>query len=204
MISIALTGGVATGKSSVAKLLKKYWADEGAFFSADAAVHVLLTTEAIKTKVSQVFGDGVVSADGEIDRGALRKVVFRDESLRRKLERMIHPEVQTMAIKAESGALEDRKRYLVYEIPLLYEVESPVRRQADLVVAASRQVQENRLIELRGLPKEIIEQIFKAQMPIEQKMARADYVIWNDGSEAELEEQVMKFAALIEGEETDS
>ena len=184
----------------MAKLLKEHWSDDAAVFSADSAVHVLLTTETIKTKVSEVFGDGVVGADGEIDRGALRKVAFRDDSLRRKLEALIHPEVQTMAMKAESDAIEGRKRFLVYEIPLLYEVDSPVRRQCDLVVAASRQIQENRLIELRGLQKELIEHIFTAQMPLEEKMARADHVIWNDGSEAELGEQVMKFADLIESE----
>ena len=203
MISIALTGGVATGKSAVLALLKRHWGEEGAFFSADTAVHELLTTAAIKTKVVEVFGEGIVRDDGEIDRGELRRIVFRDDDLRRKLEEILHPEVQALAAKAEATADENRKRYLVYEIPLLYEVDSPVRRQVDLVVAASRRIQHDRLADKRGIDPEIIEKIFQAQWPIEKKMARADHVIWNDGSEAELEEQVLLFVDSLGAETPD-
>ncbi len=203
MISIALTGGVATGKSSVLALLKDLWGEDSDFFSADAAVHELLTSSAIKTKVSEVFGDGVFTDDGEIDRKALRRVVFQDDDLRRKLEGILHPEVQALAGKAELAARENRKHFLVYEIPLLYEVDSPVRRQADVVVAATKRVQRDRLVERRGLEPEVIEQIFQAQMPIEQKIARADHVIWNDGSESELEEQVILLTHLLEANRLD-
>ncbi|MCB1232011.1 MAG: dephospho-CoA kinase [Verrucomicrobiae bacterium] len=198
MISIALTGGVATGKSSATKRLKTIWTDSAAFFSADEAVHELLTTTQIKTKITAVFGERVIDDDGEVSRSQLRQIVFRDESLRRKLEGILHPEVQAMASRAEESALENHKQFLVYEIPLLYEVDSPVTRQKDVVVAASQQTQRQRLSEKRGLETEVIEMIIGAQLPIETKMARADHVIWNDGTESELEEQVILLAELLE------
>lgn len=174
-------------------LLRRQWPEDGAFFSADEAVHELLTKDGIKSRVSEVFGGGILSTDGEIDRGKLREIVFRDEPLRKQLEGILHPEVRTMGRDFEAACRSNRKQFLVSEIPLLYEVESDLVRDHDLVVAASEEVQQRRMAEERGLDSAIIDKLIKAQMPLTEKMARADFVIWNDGDRSELEEQVMLF-----------
>lgn len=198
MIVIALTGGVATGKSSVLARLTQTWGETAAFFSADTAVHELLTTRVIKTKVEEVFGNSVFDASGDIDRGILRRIVFRDDDLRNRLEGILHPEVQALADQVRASSEEDRKNYLVFEIPLLYEVDSSLDRQFDVVVGSSEPIQRQRLVERRGIEPEIVEKIFQAQMPIEHKVARADFVIWNDGAESELNEQVRLLANALE------
>lgn len=198
MVLIAITGGVATGKSSVLAKLKQIWRKGGAFFSADAVVHELLTTPVIKTKVVEVFGNGVVGASGDIDRDILRRIVFRDDDLRKRLEGILHPEVQALADQVRVSSEEDQKDYLVFEIPLLYEVDSSLDRQFDVVVGSSEPIQRQRLVERRGIEPEIVEKIFQAQMPIEHKVARADFVIWNDGAESELNEQVRLLANALE------
>lgn len=170
--------------------MRKHWGDSAAFFSADSAVHELLTKGAIKTRITAVFGEGVLDADGEIDRGKLRRIAFCNGPLRRKLEGILHPEVQSMGLEARCVAIENQKERLVYEIPLLYEIDSQMERNFDVVVAASEKTQRMRMAEIRGLEPETIEQLITAQIPITQKMIRADFVIWNDAGEAELEEQI--------------
>lgn len=197
MLIIALTGGAATGKSAVAGMLLAAWGDRAGSFSADAAVHELLTRDSIKRKVGEVFGSGVFDASGGINRAALREIVFRDESLRRELEGMLHPQVQAMGRQAQQDAAANRKECFVHEIPLLYEVDSQIERQHDVVVAASEETQRRRLQENRGLDPETIELLLRSQMPLDQKMARADFVIWNDAGVAELEEQVRLLAAFL-------
>lgn len=200
MIVIALTGGVATGKSSVLARLKQVWGERAEFFSADTAVHDLLTTEVIKTKIKEAFGIRVFDDSGQIDRGQLREIVFQNDLLRRKLEGILHPEVEALAMDARATAEKHHKNYLVFEIPLLYEVESPVERHLEVVVGSSKTAQRQRLEEKRGIEPEMVEKIFQAQMPIEHKLARADRVIWNDGAESELNEQVWLLVDSLESQ----
>jgi len=198
VITLALTGGAATGKSAVAEGLCRRWGDSAAFFSADEAVRELLTKPGIKTSVAEVFGEGVFDAVGDIDRGKLRRVVFRGESLRRKLEDILHPGVQALGREVGAVAIRDQKKFFVYEIPLLYETGSRLKRDFDVVVASSAETQRRRLVEKRGLEPEIIDNLLKAQMPLDQKMARADFVIWNDATERELQEQVFFLADFLD------
>lgn len=197
MITIAITGGVATGKSSVVSRLADLWGEKAAFFSADAAVHHLLTTQPIKTTLRPVFGNVIFDDTGEVNRGQLRRIVFRDPALRRTLEEILHPEVFATGQKALDQATESGRQMFVYEIPLLYEVESLQKRDFDIVVAASEGTQRHRLREKRGLDPETIDSLLKAQMPIEQKVLRADVVIWNDGPEGELDEQVFLLSGRL-------
>lgn len=177
--------------------LAQIWGERASFFSADSAVHELLTRPEIKTRLGEVFGGVIFDGAGDIDRVKLRQVVFRDPPLRRKLEQILHPEVFKAGQEAHSLAFESRRNLLVYEIPLLYEVDSRQKRDFDLVVAASEEIQRLRLAEKRGLEPEMIENLLKSQMPVSEKVRRADLVIWNDGSETELEEQVFILSGII-------
>lgn len=172
-----------------------------AVFDADAEVRQLLTTDQIKSKLERSFGAEVFASEGEVDRSALRELVFADAGKRKLLEEIIHPSVLLRC--QEFGAnLEEREPapvLAVYEIPLLYESDFPVPRDADLVVGASKAVQVRRLTEYRGLDANMAEKIIDAQMPMTEKMQRADFVLWNDGAESELHEQITLFLDAIGG-----
>ena len=179
---LGLTGGIATGKSTLASLLLGR-ADLVAF-DADACVHELLTTN-----------DEVISAirlefslpEVPIDRAELRKIVFLNPEARRRLESILHPVVQE---KWRGLAKECRANgtSLLADIPLLFETGAADTFDTIIVVAASPQIQRQRLAG-RGLDWEMIDAMLASQWPIGQKVALADHVIWNDGSPAELERQ---------------
>ncbi|MEM7602565.1 MAG: dephospho-CoA kinase, partial [Verrucomicrobiota bacterium] len=92
------------------------------------------------------------------------------------------------------GEGSDRSAFMLVEVPLLYEVEFPLQRDLDLVVAASRDTQVERLIHDRGLELETANQMLEAQLPIDEKIRRADVVVWNDGSIEALKSQIEHLA----------
>ncbi|NNE94143.1 MAG: dephospho-CoA kinase [Verrucomicrobiales bacterium] len=194
MKTIAVTGGVGTGKSTlVSALQEKLRIGSEALFDCDGAVHKLLTTESILTKVAEAFGNEILNPDGGVNRSALRNIVFEDEARRSELEGILHPAVLTLAQTALENAAnrEDQPTsFFLIEVPLLYEVDFPVKRDLDLVVAASRETQINRLIEHRQLEPDTIERLLSSQLPISEKVERADLVIWNDGVLSEFKEQI--------------
>ena len=179
---LGITGGIATGKSTIARLLHER-ANLTAF-DADVCVHELLATDhevisAIRLEFSL--------PEAPIDRAALRQVVFRDPEARRRLESILHP-----VVRAKWQGLADdcraNGRCLLADIPLLFETGAAPAFDATIVVAASPQVQQQRLVS-RGLEQEMIDAMLASQWPIRQKIALANHVIWNDGSLAELERQ---------------
>lgn len=183
---LAITGGPATGKSTLTRFLRREW--DAAWFSADECVHRLLREDRelqgrILTEVASEAGDGA----GGIDRAKLRKRVLEDGEARRKLEGLIHPLVRKewMALREECRRA---GRNFGAEIPLLYETGGEKEFDRVVVVACSREVQERRLRE-RGLDLDEVKRLIEAQLPLEEKIARADHVAWNDGTEAALEEQ---------------
>jgi dephospho-CoA kinase len=179
---LGITGGIATGKSTIARLLHER-ANLTAF-DADACVHELLATDhevisAIRLEFSL--------PETPIDRAALRQIVFLDPEARRRLESILHP-----VVRAKWQGLADdcraNGRCLLADIPLLFETGATPAFDATIVVAASPQVQQQRLVS-RGLEQEMIDAMLASQWPIRQKITLANHVIWNDGSVAELERQ---------------
>jgi dephospho-CoA kinase len=179
---LGLTGGIATGKSTAARLLHDL-ADLTAF-DADACVHELLATD---HEVISTIRLEFSLPDAPLDRAMLRQIVFRDPEARRRLESILHP-----VVRAKWQWLADdcraHGRRLLADIPLLFETGAASPFDATIVVAASPQVQRQRLAS-RGLDQKMIDAMLASQWPIGQKVALADHVIWNDGSLAELERQ---------------
>lgn len=200
MITIAVTGGVGTGKSTFVRLLRELLKERIAVFDCDASVHELLTTSPIIGSLIEVFGEGILSSDGQINRENLRELVFDDTPQRRKLEAILHPEVLNSGREARTEAAQQPlpPEFFVYEVPLLYEVEFPIERDADIVVAASRKIQEQRLKEDRMLSNEMIDNMISSQISIERKIDRADMVVWNDGPEHALHEQACLAIGALE------
>ncbi len=187
MLTVGLTGGFGTGKSTVARLFGQKGAK---VIDADKLAHALISSRGpCFNKVVKVFGRDILTK-GKIDRRKLAKVVFVDAGKLKRLEGIIHPEVGKK-IKRQLTKLSKQKniKLVIVEVPLLFE--SNLDRMVDytLVVKASRAVQMRRLQKKGILKNEIVRRI-KAQMPIHQKIRLADLIIDNRGSLASTKRQV--------------
>ena len=186
---IALTGGIATGKSSFARAFLEF-APEAAFFDCDACVHGLLTTRDVAATIAASLGSDLVDAAGALLRPRLRERVFEDAEARTILEGLLHPMVREacLAALAAAGASGSAPWFLM-DVPLLYESGFPVPRDMELVVACGAETQRARLMARNGHAAALADRMVSAQLPIAEKVKRADVVVWNGGSPASLRRQ---------------
>jgi len=188
MILIGLTGNIASGKSEVAKML----AHRGAtIIDADelAREAVRPETQALRDIVKR-WGKDVIKQDGSLDRDALRRIVFADQSELDALNRIVHPGVTRMQDREVARAKERGDPIVVCVIPLLFERSLVDEFDAIVLVDAPRPVRLERLVTTRGLEETEAMNMIASQMPAELKRARADYCIDNNGSLEELERDV--------------
>jgi dephospho-CoA kinase len=192
---IGLTGGIASGKSTVAGILRRLGA---AVVNADElAREVVLPDTPGWREIVQTFGAGVLQPDRTLDRQKLRKIVFDDGAARKKLEAIIHPRVRALAekrIKEHAGA---GFEIVVYEVPLLFEGNLQDSLRPVVLVAAAHATQKRRLMERDRLSEADAEKHISAQMSLEEKRRLADYVIENDGELEDLERQVREILERI-------
>jgi dephospho-CoA kinase len=186
LFRVGLTGNIASGKSVVTDV----WHALGApIIDADALSRAATEpgSEGLQ-RVVERFGSAVLSEDGTLDRAALRAAVFADEDERHALEVILHPEIERLRVEREHALHDAGAGIVVDAIPLLYEV--GMEDAFDLVVLVDAPAGERlrRLVEQRGLPEEEARRMIEAQMASEQKRARADIVIENDGTLDELKE----------------
>jgi dephospho-CoA kinase len=186
-LRIGLTGGIAAGKSTVAEL----WRAQGAaIIDTDALAHAALAPGTLThAAIIAAFGTGIRAADGTIHRPALADIVFGNEAQRQVLNGIIHPVVrrgwqETLA----QWEREQQTPVAVVMVPLLYEVGVEKEFDVVVVVACSATTQLARLTG-KGLTAAQARARIAAQWPVTKKMDRADYVIWNDGSQRVLAEQ---------------
>jgi dephospho-CoA kinase len=200
VLRVALTGNIASGKSTVASV----WRSEGAtVIEADELARRVVApgTPALE-RIVERWGPGIVLPSGELDRAALRDVVFRDPEERKQLEQIIHPEVNRLRQREETRAEADGAPLVVADIPLLFEV--GLDKEFDLIVLVDSPegVREDRLIHGRGLSQGEARRMIEAQWPAERKRPHADYVIDNVGSVAELEARAREVWSRIVARET--
>ena len=192
---IALTGGIATGKSVVARELH---AEGIATIDADRLAHeVVRPGSAGLAAVVTRFGPGVVAPDGSLDRSALARVVFADAAARRELEGLVHPLVR-QGIEAFYGAL-PRGVPGVAEVPLLYETGWVRTFDVAVVTACRATTQRARLMARDGLSAAAADQRLAAQWPIDDKARLADAVVMTEGSLSETRAQARRLAAWLRG-----
>jgi dephospho-CoA kinase len=191
---LGLSGGIATGKSTVARFLESLGAT---VIDADAIVHELQAPGTLLLdEIAEAFGPGVIDPEGSLDRNALSETVFRDVTARRRLEQIVHPRVRaTIANRVASAQAADAP-LIVVDIPLLFEGrESGPKREASppfdatVLVYAPEQHQIDRQMKRDGCDREAAIQRIRAQLPIESKKAMADIVIDNSGSLEETKRQ---------------
>ena len=183
---VGLTGGVASGKSTVAALLRELGA-----VVVDSDV---LAREVVEpgtpglAAVVEAFGPAVLTADGTLDRPALGAVVFGDDAARRRLEAILHPLIRARAAELEAAA--PKGTVVVHDIPLLVETGQADRFDAVLVVDVPVETQVERMVRDRGMSREDALARVAAQADREQRLAAATHVVDNTGTREDLRDRV--------------
>lgn len=190
MYRVALTGNIASGKSTVAEL----WRRQGAaLIDADVlARDAVASGSPALARIAERFGEAVLDASGGLDRAALRARVFADEDARRDLEAIVHPEVARLRAERERELEAAGEAVVVNVIPLLFEV--GLEDEFDEVVLVDSPFEQRlaRLTELRGLDAGEALRMIRAQAPAERKRGQASLTIDNDGTLDALEEKALR------------
>jgi dephospho-CoA kinase len=194
MPAIGITGGISTGKSAFCDCLRELLL-AAKFFNADQAAHVLVDLPEVKKQIRRKFGGGVFSNDGDLNREALRAIIFGDAHKKRALEQILHPRIRRQW-STEAKAHRNSPDFFFAEIPLLYETDGERLCDRVVVVACSSQTQLHWLMERTSLERAAAEQMVNSQMLLAEKIRRADHVVWNNGGQASLEEQARFLVAL--------
>ena len=191
MLIVGLTGGIATGKSTVASMFEK----RGAVlvdFDVLSRVVVEPDTPAWK-EIVEFFGESVLMENRSLDRAKLSEIVFVDEKKRKTLEGFIYPRLfEEYSRRIEEIGKNDPDAIVLADVPLLIEVRLQSMFEKIVVVYATREEQISRLIERDGLDREAALNRLEAQMPTEEKLKHADYVVHNSGPLQEVEMEADK------------
>ncbi len=201
--TIGLTGGIGTGKSTVARMLA---AAGAAIIDADAIVHELQAPGSpMLAEIAAAFGPEVLDANGALDRARLADRVFRDPAERQRLNAIVHPGVGAEMARRSAAARSAGAPLIVLDIPLLFETRPRDRdaarggSDATVLVYAPPAVQIERTVARDGCTRAEAERRIAAQLPIDEKRALADYVIENGGELAETARQVRDLFAKLAG-----
>jgi dephospho-CoA kinase len=188
VLKVAVTGGAGSGKTSVCNRLKELGVK---VISADemAREAVAPGSEAL-TKIIRFFGEKVVLSDGTLNRKILRRMITDDDDARLTLERFLHNEITNLMQKNVVCAEKEGCRMVVIEVPLLFELDMKDRFDRVVVVIADKELRVKRLMERDQTSRDSAENLINIQMPDEEKVGRADYVVWNEGSMENLLESV--------------
>jgi dephospho-CoA kinase len=197
MLRIALTGGIATGKSYVLEQFRRRGVPG---LDADALVHGI---EAAGTESTQAiaarFGPEVIAGDGSVDRRALGAIVFADAAARRDLEAIVHPAVyRAIAAGLRAFELTEHPALAIVDIPLLYESGRAADFDKVIATMCPPEMQLARLRE-RGMRERDARQRLAAQLPAAEKGARADFVVRTDGTFAETDREIDALLETLKG-----
>ena len=185
MLNVGLTGNIASGKSSVVDLFKRWGAT---VIDADAlAREAQAPGSAVLAAIAGRFGADVLGPGGSLDRAALRAKVMGDDAALAALNAIVHPAVQQRRLELQRTARERGDAIVINDIPLLFEVLDPAQFDAVVLVDAPAAVRRTRLRALRGLSNAEADRMFAAQMPAVRKRPQSQYVIDNTGTLPELE-----------------
>jgi dephospho-CoA kinase len=191
MLKVGLTGGIASGKSTVSRIFASFGAK--VLDADEVAREVLLPGQPAWTKLRRAFGQEFFHSDGTVKRKQLRKLVFADPEKRSQLNAIVHPEVmKEINRRSEILSSSVQTGVLLVDVPLLLEVGVANRFDKVVVVYVSKSVQINRLQQRDGISEEEAKQALKAQMALSKKVEQADYVIDNSGTLDETQAQVQR------------
>ncbi|MEO7167850.1 MAG: dephospho-CoA kinase [Chthoniobacterales bacterium] len=194
-IVIGITGGISTGKSTFSKHLRQLTGAK--FFDADRTARDLVEEDPeVRALLRTEFGPEIFSAANGLNRAALRAIVFADQGKKRALEQILHPRIRHQWATEAEVSRQSGEIFLA-DIPLLYETEGEKLCDRVAVVACSQPIQLRRLIARAHLSPSDALAMISAQMPLSQKISRADYLVWNNGPLPLLEAQAALLARFL-------
>ena len=197
MIVFGLTGGIGMGKSTCAQLLRQLAVP--VVDTDDLARRVVEPGQPAQVEIRAAFGQQMLGADGQLRRDELARLVFADAGARRRLESILHPRIlELWRAQVETWQAQNHPLAVVV-IPLLFETGAEKELDRTICVACSEATQRERLLS-RGWTAEQIEHRNRAQLPIEEKLARADYVIWTEAGLELHAEQLKRILAVSGGQ----
>ena len=195
MPTIGITGGISTGKTSFCECLREIL-PAAKFFDADQAAHQLVDLDLeVKREIRREFGSAIFSVDQELNREELRHIVFSNAAKRRELEQILHPRIRRQW-STEAETHRNSPDFFFADIPLLYETGGEKLCDRVVVVACSYRTQLRWLMGRTSLENSAAEQMINSQMPLDEKIRRADHVVWNNRARASLAEQARSLVAL--------
>jgi dephospho-CoA kinase len=188
MPAIGITGGISTGKTSFVDCLREL-VPGARFFDADIAARELADSDQeVRGQIEAAFGADAFLPNGGLNRERVRSIVFADAGKKRALEQILHPRIRRQwSLEAESHR--HSAKLFFADIPLLYETGGETLCDRVVVVACSASEQLARLMKRKGVDAPDAQRMIEAQMPLMEKVARADHVVWNNGGREELKEQ---------------
>jgi dephospho-CoA kinase len=194
MPAIGITGGISTGKSTFCECLREIL-PTAKFFDADLAAHDLVDLEDVKQELLNEFSFSIFSPNGGLNRAALRAIVFQDAAKRRALEKILHPRIRRQW-SVEADKHRTSPEFFFADIPLLYETDGQTLCDRVVVVACSPGIQLANLMRKMKVEHAAAEAMIKSQMPLEEKIKRADHVVWNNDDRSVLANQAASLVNL--------
>ena len=188
---IGLTGGIASGKSTV----WKYLAEKGfKVYDADKIAKDISGKKSVQKEIILTFGDKILDENGNIDRKKLKEIVFENKEKLKQLNAIIHPKVIDFYKELKEKNTDE---VIIFDVPLLFE--SGIDKFCDkiLVVISDYEIQLNRIVERDKIDRELAEKIIKSQLSNEERIKKADVVIENNSSLEDLFEKVERFCERI-------
>jgi dephospho-CoA kinase len=187
-----LTGGVGMGKSTAAQFLRERGAQ--IMDTDELARQLVQSGQPALMEIQAVFGKSIVAPDGRLRRDELAQIVFTDPDARKKLEAILHPRIRKRWLAQIETWRGENRALAVVVIPLLFETQAESGFDKIICVACSAAAQQER-VRARGWTPEQIQQRLDAQWPVDQKIARADFVVWTDGSPEVHAQQIERIIA---------
>jgi len=197
MVVIGLTGGVATGKSTVAKGFEALGVP---VLDADGLAHLAIEpSQEAYNRLVEVFGSGILTDSGRIDRRKLRELLVSNPQAKKQIEDIVHPEVMRLSLKKMEEFERKGARWLLFEVPLLFEVGLEKVLSPVIVVYCPRSVQVERLILRDKMALEDALGLLEAQKDIEEKRRLADFILDNTGPFHALQPQIETLYETLKG-----
>src|SRR6266702_2468630 len=194
MPAIGITGGISTGKSTFCECLKEIL-PAAKFFEADEVARELVDLDEVKQELLNLFGFSVFSRNGDLNRAALRTIIFQDAAKRQALEQILHPRIRRQW-SVEADRHRTSPEFFLADIPLLYETGGETLCDRVVVVACSPDIQLANLMRRMEIERAPAEAMIESQMPLEEKIKRADHVVWNNGDRTVLAAQAASLLKL--------
>ncbi|HXP34942.1 MAG TPA: dephospho-CoA kinase [Chthoniobacterales bacterium] len=194
MPAIGITGGVSTGKSTFCECLKEIL-PAAKFFDADDVARQLVDLEEVKQELLAQFGFGIFLRNGDLNREAVRTIIFQDAAKKSALEQILHPRIRRQW-SVEADKHRTSPEFFFADIPLLYETGGETLCDRVVVVACSPEIQLANLMRRMEIARAAAEAMIKSQMPLEEKIKRADHVTWNNGDRTVLAAQAASLVDL--------